>query len=49
MDRVIIKKADNIKQELIDMGAEVFNNHVKLYRGGDVPEDILYQLRYNKY
>ncbi|MDD5353145.1 MAG: hypothetical protein PHS93_08310 [Candidatus Omnitrophica bacterium] len=52
MNIVIIKKANdiqNIRDELIAMGAEVNGDIVTLYRGGDVSESMLMNLRYNDY
>ena len=44
-----LKTANDIKSELIRKGAEVHGDKVVLYRGGNVSEEILKNLRYNEY
>jgi hypothetical protein len=39
----------NIKKELTQMGAEIIDDKVKLYRGADAPKNTIKKLRYNDY
>ena len=52
MKSVISANSEQLREtlrELLDMGAEIVGNRVKLYRGGDMPQEQLRRLRYNDY